>query len=244
MSARKPKAGIHLVLPMAGTGSRFSACGYTTPKPLIPVEGLPMFRKALSSSLPHPILRTTFILPQAGEQSALATEIRAAVKNAGILAVRAPTNGPAETCLEALSLLRTEEAVLVLDCDIWFRSAGYSALVDRVIRGDAGVDGAVLTFRSRDPRYSYAEVRGDEVVRTAEKVPISEHALIGAYFFADSVSFGEALVRSLKGGENKTSTIAPVYNEVIRAGGKVGWAAADESHSFGTPEELERFLGA
>lgn len=40
---------LHNILPMAGRGSRFAEAGYTTPKPLIPVDGQPMLKKALSS---------------------------------------------------------------------------------------------------------------------------------------------------------------------------------------------------
>jgi NDP-sugar pyrophosphorylase family protein len=40
---------LHIVLPMAGRGSRFANAGFSTPKPLIKVDGTPMFLKALSS---------------------------------------------------------------------------------------------------------------------------------------------------------------------------------------------------
>ncbi len=33
---------LNIVLPMAGRGSRFANAGYTLPKPLIPVHGVPM----------------------------------------------------------------------------------------------------------------------------------------------------------------------------------------------------------
>jgi FMN phosphatase YigB (HAD superfamily) len=35
---------IHVVIPMAGLGSRFANAGYTLPKPLIPVNGKPMIQ--------------------------------------------------------------------------------------------------------------------------------------------------------------------------------------------------------
>ena len=36
-----------LIMPMAGNGSRFSEQGYTVPKPLIEVDGKPMFVQAI-----------------------------------------------------------------------------------------------------------------------------------------------------------------------------------------------------
>ena len=35
---------LNIVLPMAGRGSRFANAGYTLPKPLIPVHGVPMIK--------------------------------------------------------------------------------------------------------------------------------------------------------------------------------------------------------
>ena len=35
---------IKLIMPMAGEGNRFKEKGYDTPKPLVPVKGIPMFQ--------------------------------------------------------------------------------------------------------------------------------------------------------------------------------------------------------
>ena len=35
---------LNIVLPMAGRGTRFSDAGYTVPKPLIPIHGVPMVK--------------------------------------------------------------------------------------------------------------------------------------------------------------------------------------------------------
>ncbi|HSX29838.1 MAG TPA: hypothetical protein VLE73_04750 [Candidatus Saccharimonadales bacterium] len=43
---------LHIIMPMAGAGSRFAKAGFTTPKPLIQVDGKPMFMKALSALEP------------------------------------------------------------------------------------------------------------------------------------------------------------------------------------------------
>ena len=42
---------LHIIMPMAGEGSRFKEAGYTVPKPLIKVEGKELYRHALDSIL-------------------------------------------------------------------------------------------------------------------------------------------------------------------------------------------------
>ena len=41
-----------ILMPMGGLGSRFAKEGYKTPKPLIEVDGKPMFMRALDSFKP------------------------------------------------------------------------------------------------------------------------------------------------------------------------------------------------
>ena len=40
---------MNIVIPMAGAGSRFSNAGFKTPKPLIDVQGKPMYQWATNS---------------------------------------------------------------------------------------------------------------------------------------------------------------------------------------------------
>ena len=40
---------LHIIMPMAGEGSRFLKEGWTTPKPLIQLQGMPLFKRAIGS---------------------------------------------------------------------------------------------------------------------------------------------------------------------------------------------------
>ena len=99
-------------------------------------------------------------------------------------------------------------------------------------------------FESDQPRYSYAEVNDEFVIRTAEKVVISTHALIGAYFFS-SASMLIATMREILAQPLKISgqeyTLSTVYNQLIGRFGRVTASSAIEYHSFGTPEELRNY---
>lgn len=38
---------LHIIMPMAGEGTRFLKEGWTTPKPLIELKGIPLFVRAI-----------------------------------------------------------------------------------------------------------------------------------------------------------------------------------------------------
>ena len=40
---------LHIIMPMAGEGSRFRNAGWATPKPLIELKGKPLFVRAIES---------------------------------------------------------------------------------------------------------------------------------------------------------------------------------------------------
>ena len=42
---------LHLIMPMAGEGSRFVKEGYIQPKPLIEYQGIPLFMRAVNRLL-------------------------------------------------------------------------------------------------------------------------------------------------------------------------------------------------
>ena len=109
-------------------------------------------------------------------------------------------------------------------------------------------DGAIMTFESSHPRWSYAKVnKENEVIETAEKKVISSHATVGIYYFAK----GSLYVRSAFTMIEKHITlngefyVCPVYNEMILNDGKIKiWEIEkNKMHGMGTIEDLVQFLG-
>ena len=90
---------------------------------------------------------------------------------------------------------------------------------------------------------------GGRVVRTAEKVPISNCALIGAYAFASGEGFTQGAHALLQQPISpltglKEYYISLVFNHLLLHTSKQGVVLAvprDEYHSFGTPEELATY---
>ena len=102
-----------------------------------------------------------------------------------------------------------------------------------------------MTFPNTHPRWSYARLEDGLVVSVAEKQPISRHATAGLYYFRRGVDFVRGAERMLfknasLGGE---FYVAPVYNELILCGKRIGVfpIGAAHMHGLGTLEEVERF---
>ena len=55
---------LNIVIPMAGAGSRFASQGYIDPKPLIPVNGLPMIQVVINNLRPSRPHKFIFICQQ------------------------------------------------------------------------------------------------------------------------------------------------------------------------------------
>lgn len=239
---------LHVIMPMAGEGSRFVREGWTTPKPLIELDGVPLFLRAIGSvAIDGVPMQHSFIVRQEHiDRYGIDQRIREHLPEANIFSVEQTTRGAVETCLKAESALKSDEGVVVLDCDLEFRSLQYADFVkEKLSQSEDEADGGVLvSFESDNPRYSYAAVdEGMRVLRTAEKEVISRHALCGAYFFSTAKGFLSAAHRLM----NEVSFDKPeyyvslLYNYLLADGETVRLATLDDYRSYGTPEELKRY---
>lgn len=238
---------LQILLPMGGLGQRFLNEGYTTPKPLIEVEGKSMFLRALGSFDTLNVDESVMFVVRrdAEEEYGLATSISKIMPSAKVAMLDHNTRGAAETALIARDMIDPEEPLIIMDCDFEFTSREYFKFVKEIING-ALYDGVLLSFTSDNPRYSYAKVGADGfVTETAEKVVISNQALWGAYCFAKGglfLEYADRLIRQGLSEQRKEFYISYVYAEMIADGRKIKVARADSANSFGTPAELNEYL--
>ena len=232
-------------MPMAGEGSRFLKEGWSTPKPLISIEGKTLFERAIGSvSAPEIPMKYSLIVRQEHiDNYGIDEKIKALLPSANIFSVKQTTRGAVETCLMAESAINPDDAVIVMDCDLEFRSKKFIDIISDILSqpADAVDGGALVSFTSDNPRYSYAEVRdGDIVTRTAEKEVISNHALCGAYFFSTGRGFLDAAHRLLneQNFQKPEFYVSLLYNYLLHNHETVRLATMEEYHSYGTPEEL------
>lgn len=240
---------LHIVMPMAGEGSRFANAGWTTPKPLIELNGQPLFKHAISSVAAEGIeMKYSFIVRHEHiEKYGIDAGIKSFLPEANIFSVMKTTRGAVETCLMAESAIADDDAVIVMDCDLEFRSVKFIEIIKGILSQslEEADGGALVSFESDQPKYSYAELGEDGCVkRTAEKEVISNHALCGAYFFSTGKRFKQIAHQLLGEPEFKKPEyyVSLLYNYMLQAGEKVQLAPMEEYYSYGTPEELQRYL--
>lgn len=236
-------------MPMAGEGNRFKKEGWQTPKPLIELNGSPLFMHAISSvRIENFILKYSFIVRQEHIDAYKIDEyIKSFLPGANIFSVLKTTRGAVETCLIAEPAIADEDAVIVMDCDLEFRSTQFLDIIKGILSspGDEARGGALVSFESSESKYSYAQVDSSgNVIRTAEKEVISTHALCGAYFFSNGKRFKQIAHRLLDEPkfEKPEYYVSLLYNYMLADGEKVRLAPMEEYYSYGTPEELNRYL--
>lgn len=105
-----------IVMPMAGLGRRFADAGYTLPKPLIPVAGLPMVVRVVRD-LPEASRIVLLARSEHIEKFSLDDEIKKHIPNATLIPVEKLTEGQACTVRLAADYLEPDMPVIVGACD-------------------------------------------------------------------------------------------------------------------------------
>ena len=238
---------LNIVIPMAGLGSRFAVAGYRDPKPLIPIHGVPMIRLVIGNIRPAEPHRFVFICQRAHVAAAgLERKLEAWAPGCRIVQLDGLTEGAACTVLAARDIIDGDDPLMIANSDQYVETDIDAYLGDMRRRH---LDGLIMTMDADDPKWSFAALdpRG-LVTEVVEKRVISRHATVGIYTFrrgGDFVGGAEAMMaKDLR--VNGEFYVAPVYNEMIGAGARVGIrAVGDEGrgmHGLGIPADLDAFL--
>lgn len=234
---------------MAGEGSRFTKEGWTTPKPLITLQGMMLFERAIKcfEQLQAPIKYSFIVRDSHIEHNQVDKYIKASKPQANIFSVAQTTRGAVETALLAEPAIAPDDAIVVVDCDLEFESTAFIQRIEALLAKPAEEcsGGLLISFNANDPKYSYAQVDADfHVLRCAEKEVISQHALCGAYFFSTAQSFLSAGHELIESGncEKPEFYLSLLYNILLRKGEPVDLIKLDTYHSYGTPSELNEYL--
>lgn len=226
-------------MPMAGRGERFRQAGFKLPKPLIPIDGEPMFVRA-TKSLPLG-LATELVFAILEEHIVQFALDRLIQEHFGhlplrIVVLKQVTSGQAETVKVATEGSAADSALLIFNAD----SAFDDDLSDYLPQLGPEVAGVVQVFRDRQPRWSF--VRCDNhlrVIEAAEKRPISDLASTGLYYFRSLREYRELYQRlDLCNGE---TYIAPMYNQLVTQGAVVLAKPVQRYFCFGTPSDYQAY---
>jgi dTDP-glucose pyrophosphorylase len=237
-----------IVVPMAGRGSRFSSVGYTLPKPLIPVHGMPMIRTVIETIRPAMSHHFVFVCQRVHlEAYDLYRQLSDWAPGCSVVALDGVTEGAACSALAAETYI-DDSPLMIANSDQYISSP-----IDRYLDTlpARGLDGLVMTMQANDSKWSFAALdKQGLVTRIAEKEPISTHATVGIYNFARGRDF-ERAARAMIARDARVNGefyVATVYNELIAEGARIGvydvGTEGGAMHGLGTPADLQAFLAA
>jgi UDP-N-acetylglucosamine diphosphorylase / glucose-1-phosphate thymidylyltransferase / UDP-N-acetylgalactosamine diphosphorylase / glucosamine-1-phosphate N-acetyltransferase / galactosamine-1-phosphate N-acetyltransferase len=234
---------MNIVMPMAGRGSRFAEIGIEVPKPLIDVQGRPMYAWA-TESLPLDLAnKLIFICLQNHLRNrALADDIRSryARWNPEIIPLDEVTDGQACTVLKAAAWIENDEPLLIYNADTFCRTT----LSKRLPSVSPQVAGLIGVFRASGDKWSFARADAQgRVLEVAEKRRISDWASTGLYYFRRGRDFVDHARQMIADNERSGNEfyVAPVYNRLIATGAEILIDPAEEVWVLGTPEDLQHF---
>lgn len=227
---------------MAGRGSRFANAGYLLPKPLIDVKGYPMIKCVTENIRPRCEHRFIYICQQEHvETYNLIEELNYMSPGCKIVTVDHITEGAACTVLLAKKYINNNDALMIANSDQYVDTN-----IDEYIAAIGEKDGLIMTMPADDPKWSFIKFDDQKCVTIVkEKEVISNEATVGVYNYArgkDFVKYAQQMI-SKNIRVNNEFYVAPVYNEMIEAGMKIGFYNVGTSmFGLGIPEDLKKFL--
>lgn len=234
---------LQILIPMAGMGNRFKKAGYSLPKPLIEINDKPMIQRVVENLNIN--AKFIFIVQkQHYEKYNMKPLLKAiAFDNCNIIQVDKLTEGAACTILLAKDLINNEKPLLIANADQYVEWNSNEFMYNVVNKPT--VDGAILTFRSSETKWSYTKLNKEGwVERVAEKEVISNIATVGIYYWkhaSDYVKYAEQMI-SKNIRVNNEFYVCPIFNQAIEDGKKFITYDVEKMWGLGTPEDLELFL--
>ena len=232
---------------MAGAGSRFVNKGYSDPKPLIKVNGVPMIKIVINNVKPRANHRFIFICQNEHIKNySLEEKLKSWAPGCLVVGINGLTEGAACTVLYAKEFINNESPLMIVnsdqyvDVDInsYLNNIEYSAL-----------DGQIMTMSAEDPKWSFVELdKKKYVIRVVEKEVISNEATVGIYNFSRGSFFVKAVEKMISNDNrvNGEFYVAPVYNELIKDGYRFGifnvGSEGNGMYGLGIPEDLDYFI--
>lgn len=237
---------LNILIPLGGQSSFFDNEEYPYPKPLIEINGRLMIELLIESfSSLHTPYRFIFIVQKNDcRKFHLNNTLKLlAGDQAVIIELSGDTKGAACSALMAIDYIDNTDALLISNGD-QLLDLDMNVLLDFFEHQQS--DGGVVCFTSVHPKWSY--VRLDEqqkIIETAEKRPISKHAIAGLYYFRQGSDFVKAAMRSISNDANVNGLyfIAPALNEMVLDNKRLTVYQVDNDcyHSFYSPQKIKEY---
>jgi len=237
---------INILIPMAGTSSFFPPTEHYFPKPLIDVRGKPMVEAVVESF--QSITRAQkfmFVINRKDNVNFfLGNTVRLLCgDNCRVVEQRGDARGALCSALLLIDDINNDTPLLISNSD-----QVVDVDFEKVLRffEERDADAGTVVFNSVHPQWSF--VRMDEnglVNATAEKRPISNHAIAGLYYFKTGKNFVDAAFEVIRKGAtlNGKYFLSSAFNELILKQKRVVAYPIEKEcyHSFFSPQKIEQY---
>ena len=225
-----------LIIPMAGKGQRFVDAGYTIPKPFLPLK--------TGTSIIERICYEFEVVHKLHLVTRRNCQIKEYSETHKIYIGDRVQHGQLHTVMEAIPFLQNDTGIIIANSDNIVEEPDWvKRWIEKIEKENP--DGSICLMWGEHPKWSYAEIKNNTIVRTAEKDPISEHATCGYYYFKNKEVLTRAAENFIKDEKNKINGewyVCPIYNSIIKDGGTVMPYWLNNFVGLGTPEDYERYM--
>jgi glucose-1-phosphate thymidylyltransferase len=181
---------MNVILPVAGLGTRLRPQTWSRPKPLVSLAGRTVLDHVLDRLSPLNIERVVFVTGYLGDQ--IEEYVRANYDFDSVFVEQKHPRGQSDAIIRARGKL--SGPTMVIFPDMVFEA-------DMTDLESSNVDGAIFVKEVPDPsRFGVVVKEGERIAKLVEKPdePISNLAVMGAYYFADVDRLIEAIDRQIE----------------------------------------------
>jgi len=231
------------LITLAGEGTRFTKEGIELPKPLIPIDGIPMIFKAVDC-LPKADKYVFVCREEHTEKYGIGKLLSDRYNNVEIVTLSYTTKGQACTAEVGISgsTISDDDEILISSCDYGLDYKNYDTNDKDVIVWTTTNNQAF----SNDPKsYSWVEIvngllQNVHVKKSFFDDPFNNHAIVGTFYFRKAKYFLDGLNKIYannitSNGEHYIDNIFTVLDQKINVFG------VDKYHCWGTPKDLEDY---
>jgi HAD superfamily hydrolase (TIGR01509 family) len=175
---------MNIIIPLGGKGTRFSSCGYKTPKPMIPIFDKSMIEYMLDNLIISSDDKIFIIYNYFLDSCDFSILINNKYPFINLIRIDTDTKGAVETLFLGIEIILKKfsynDKCLILDCDTFYTE-------DIVSIFKNSNENTVFYTKNYDtnPIYSYIEINNSIITNIKEKDKISDNANTGAYGFID-----------------------------------------------------------
>lgn len=234
-----------ILVPIAGKSKFFDDKDFPFSKSLIEIMGKSMIQHVIDNlkTIKDDFEFIFIINNDDAKKFHLQNILKLLAKDCKVIKVNNNTKGSLCSILLAIEYINNDEELLICNGD---QIIDFDLNETLTFFRNEDSDSGIITFPSVHPRWSY--IRLDEynnVIETAEKRPLSRHAIAGFYYFKNGTAFVKGAMKSIEKSSdvNGSYYIAPVINQLILKNKRINYfeISPKQYHSFYSPQKIREY---